>query len=534
MIKQDMMSRGESADASLLLRVLQHFEQHGLKREGVVLLWLFLVLVRWLVGLHSYSGANTPPMFGDYEAQRHWMEITLNLPVSEWYFNSTVNDLLYWGLDYPPLTAYVSYLFGFGAAVVEPGMVELTSSRGYETATGKVFMRVSVLLCDLLLFFPVVYALAQAILRGQQWSRRMAFVLLVLVQPSLLLIDHGHFQYNNVCLGFTALALVFLWNDHEFLGSVAFCLALNFKQMALYYAPAFGVYLFAKCIYRPQFVVHLVKLAVAVIATFAVMWLPFCLYAREGETCASSVGQVLHRVFPFARGLFEDKVANVWCVLDLVLKLKRHVSPVLQMRLCTITTFVGFLPSVVDLVRRKPSKFRFLLALVNSSLAFFLFSFQVHEKTILLPLLPTSLLWNHNALLVSWFSFLSTFSMYFLLKKDGLIIPYLVLQMLFFCVAVWPALSSSTPLVMEKLPGIDAKGRPTSLTRAYVLASTAALVVLHLAQAVVEPPARYPHIFDYLFAAFSCAHFSLALLYCTYWQWTTTIDDNKTEKSKTE
>lgn len=51
-------------------------------------------------------------MFGDYEAQRHWMEITINLPLREWYMNTTDNDLLYWGLDYPPLTAYGSALCG--------------------------------------------------------------------------------------------------------------------------------------------------------------------------------------------------------------------------------------------------------------------------------------------------------------------------------------------------------------------------------------------------------------------------------------
>lgn len=29
-------------------------------------------------------GAGKPPMFGDYEAQRHWQEVTYNLPVHEW------------------------------------------------------------------------------------------------------------------------------------------------------------------------------------------------------------------------------------------------------------------------------------------------------------------------------------------------------------------------------------------------------------------------------------------------------------------
>lgn len=48
------------------------------------------------------------PMHGDFEAQRHWMELTIHLPMSKWY----TYDLQYWGLDYPPLTAYHSWLFG--------------------------------------------------------------------------------------------------------------------------------------------------------------------------------------------------------------------------------------------------------------------------------------------------------------------------------------------------------------------------------------------------------------------------------------
>jgi alpha-1,3-glucosyltransferase len=60
-----------------------------------------------------FKGEGKHPMFGDFEAQRHWMEITLQLPVEDWYRNTTNNDLQYWGLDYPPLTAYLSYFFGY-------------------------------------------------------------------------------------------------------------------------------------------------------------------------------------------------------------------------------------------------------------------------------------------------------------------------------------------------------------------------------------------------------------------------------------
>jgi len=51
-------------------------------------------------------------MHGDFEAQRHWLEITTNLHRLDWYRNTTSNDLLYWGLDYPPLTAYFSWVVG--------------------------------------------------------------------------------------------------------------------------------------------------------------------------------------------------------------------------------------------------------------------------------------------------------------------------------------------------------------------------------------------------------------------------------------
>ncbi|TDH70913.1 hypothetical protein CCR75_005004 [Bremia lactucae] len=185
-----------STEATLLQRGLQYLDKSDEKRAGMWLVWLFLVLMRWIVGLHSYSGEHTPPMFGDYEAQRHWMEITINLPVSDWYFNTTSNNLMYWGLDYPPLTAYISFLFGHAADTMDSSMVKLTSSRGFESATSKVLMRTSVLLCDVMLFIPSIYYMSSVLYGSEQWTRRMTFLLLVLLQPAILLIDHGHFQVH--------------------------------------------------------------------------------------------------------------------------------------------------------------------------------------------------------------------------------------------------------------------------------------------------------------------------------------------------
>ncbi len=64
-------------------------------------------------------------------------------------------------------------------------------------------------------------------------------------------------------------------------------------------------------------------------------------------------------------------------------------------------------------------------AQVTSSLSFFLFSFQVHEKSILLACLPMSLLTAHHPFLVTTFQLTAAFSMYPLLTQDQL------------CLAVW-------------------------------------------------------------------------------------------------
>lgn len=47
-------------------------------------------------------------------------------------------NLGYWGLDYPPLTAYVSWACGMISTLVEPASMVLGLSRGYETGTHKV------------------------------------------------------------------------------------------------------------------------------------------------------------------------------------------------------------------------------------------------------------------------------------------------------------------------------------------------------------------------------------------------------------
>lgn len=90
-----------------------------------------------------------------------------------------------------------------------------------------------------------------------------------------------------------------------------------------------------------------------------------------------------------------------------------------------MATLLAVLPISIHL-GVAPSRRRFIYAMINSSLAFFLFSFQVHEKSILLPLLPVSLLVLEEPVATTMFMNVAMFSMFPLLKREGLVLAYYI------------------------------------------------------------------------------------------------------------
>merc|ERR1712102_80448 len=99
-----------------------------------------------------------------------------------------------------------------------------------------------------------------------------------------MLIDNGHFQYNNVSLGLFVLAVALLARNMTVLGSISFCLALNYKQMELYHALPFFFYLLGLSIGRKSFgakISQLIKISLVVILTFCAIWIPFISYGKD-------------------------------------------------------------------------------------------------------------------------------------------------------------------------------------------------------------------------------------------------------------
>ncbi|KAL4975230.1 ALG6, ALG8 glycosyltransferase family-domain-containing protein [Aspergillus desertorum] len=514
--------------------------------------WLVLPLIlmivglfRWAVSLWDYSGFNVPPMYGDFEAQRHWMEITIHLPMSKWY----TYDLQYWGLDYPPLTAYHSWLLGKIGSVFDPTWFALDDSRGNEDPLLKVFMRATVIVSEYLVYIPAVVTFLRRYTRMQAvpvWSSSIALSA-ILLQPATILIDHGHFQYNTVMLGLFVASLDAIMAGRMLWACIFFVGALGFKQMALYYAPVMFAFLLGICIFPRVRLVRLLCIALVTVASFTVLLLPLLLGATNTRAGKQPVPeppllqvlrvkldngsslylilfqltQIVHRIFPFSRGLFEDKVANAWCAVHTFYKLHRFEAGLLKRVSLGATLASILVPCAI--IFRHPRASILLPASATVGWGFFLFSFQVHEKSVLLPLLPMTLLIAGDGGLnkdtrswVGWANILGSWTLYPLLKRDGLRVTYFVVTCLWAYLLGLPPTSWQIYRHQRLAGEVEADTEPHSLTR--LVHSLFYLVMMgwHVLEAFVPPPPDKPDLWVVLNVLIGAGGFGISYLWCLW------------------
>jgi alpha-1,3-glucosyltransferase len=183
-------------------------------------------------------------------------------------------------------------------------------------------------------------------------------------------------------------------------------------------------------------------------------------------------------------------------------------------KVCLACTAVAIIPSSVNLIWNSRKK-KFLYALVNSSLAFFLFSFQVHEKSILIPAIVAILIFPAEPFVVFWFLQVSTFSMFPLLVKDGQVVSFIGLSCCYIGISkiiidnmkngklqntnflriLWKINKSTDGKVIENIAMFS-----------FVL-STLAQIILIIGFLFVPPPVKLPFLHPLLISAFSCFHF---------------------------
>lgn len=98
-------------------------------------------------------------------------------------------------------------------------------------------MRWSVLIVDLIFLYPILIICIKSKFKKFNFDYQYSAILLILVCPFLIIIDHGHFQYNCIAIGneivfikgLTLIGVYLCVDDQLIFGSVMFTCALNFK-----------------------------------------------------------------------------------------------------------------------------------------------------------------------------------------------------------------------------------------------------------------------------------------------------------------
>ncbi|KAK9479725.1 glycosyl transferase [Lipomyces japonicus] len=352
----------------------------------------------------------------DFEVHRNWLSITYSLPLKEWYIEQTSP----WTLDYPPFFAYFEWFLSQFARFVDPKMLIITNLNYSSTAT-IFFQRVSVIASELVL----VYALQRYIKLLPEDKRKPAYAIAMSIyfSPGLLLIDNIHFQYNAMMYGILIFSIVSMSEKKYLLSGILFAVLLCFKHIYLYLAPAYFFYLLrVYCLDINRFSLanpfaviqweHIIRLGLSVILVGLLAFGPF-IYLGQ-------IPQLISRLFPFSRGLCHAYWApNFWALYSgadrmlyfLSKKLLHHnfetdsaaltrglvgdssfvILPDVQPRATFLLTLFYQLISMAPLLLR-PSFDNFISALSLCGYASFLFGWHVHEKAILLVIIPFSFL----------------------------------------------------------------------------------------------------------------------------------------------
>ncbi|KAJ5227395.1 uncharacterized protein N7469_007401 [Penicillium citrinum] len=349
----------------------------------------------------------------DFEVHRNWLAITHSLPVKEWYYEKTSE----WTLDYPPFFAAFEWLMSQVAAYIDPAML-VVQNLGYDSWQTVYFQRTTVIVTELVL----VFALSRYVKSAPSWDKQAAHVasLSILLSPGLFIIDHIHFQYNGFLYGILILSIVLARKQSTLLYSgTLFAILICLKHIYLYLALAYFVYLGRfycldpKNVFRPRFC-NIIKLGSCVVGIFAIAFGPFVQWGQ--------LLQLKSRLFPFSRGLCHAYWApNIWAMYSfmdraLIPLAPRLGLPVNQDALNSVTrglvgdtsfavlpevtseqTFLlTFLFQLIPLVKlwfhAGPNWEIFVGALTLCGYASFLFGWHVHEKAILLIIIPFSLI----------------------------------------------------------------------------------------------------------------------------------------------
>ena len=290
-------------------------------------------------------------------------------------------------------------------------------------------MRFTTLLVDMVLVFPAVYLLTTL------FNRKLPqiFLLILLIKPDAIFIDHGHFQYNDLVIGLILLSFYCLLTERYYLTCFLFTISIHAKQMSVYYSLAFLSALIGLTYQQLKYdkvrvIVELLKYGMIVMIVSLLIWLPW-LGTKE------DLNSVLTAIFPVHRGLYQLKVGNFWCITDTLLQWEKYFSKSVLVALCFLSSVFFSIPSMVSMILH-PTRRALVIGFATVSMTFFMFSYHVHEKSILLPLAVMPFVgeiiggWLAHEVIVAGCA-----GMFYLLKEDGQLWGYFGLGIIYILIS---------------------------------------------------------------------------------------------------
>ncbi|XP_050498023.1 probable dolichyl pyrophosphate Glc1Man9GlcNAc2 alpha-1,3-glucosyltransferase isoform X1 [Diabrotica virgifera virgifera] len=391
----------------------------------------------------------------DFEVHRNWLSITHSLPVKKWYFEDTSQ----WTLDYPPLFAWFEYILSFPAYLFDSKMLNV-NHLNYSSEKAVLFQRLSVIITDLVYSLGVYMCCCSV---KKSWGKEVVLPILLITNCGLLMVDHIHFQYNGIMYGILLISIAYMIQEKYLQSAFWFTILLNMKHIYIYLAPAYFIFLLRHyCLKGPLVIRNIFSrknlknvgmLGCTVLGIFVVTFLPFY----------DQIPQVLSRLFPFKRGLCHAYWApNLWALYNTVDKVGFVLASKLNKNLVKndtasmtgglvqefshsflpnvtpvatiILTAVFMVPAMIKLFRAEKQPFQFVRCMVLCALTSFLFGWHVHEKAILMAIIPLSILSIINQRDAKVFLILSTvghYSLFPLLFPSSLLLIKVLLLVLY-------------------------------------------------------------------------------------------------------
>lgn len=384
--------------------------------------------------------------------------MTSSLPLDKWYVDETSE----WTLDYPPFFAYFEYMLSLLVRLVDPAMLQLTNLN-YSSSLCILVHRSTVLLSESILYYSLYKWL-----NGSSKQTHVVVVASILLNAGLIMVDNVHFQYNGFLFG------VLIWSIVEMkrrplVSALLFSVLIHLKHIYLYVAPAYFVYLLRSHVFQSSFdwFKRLVQLGSIVVGVTCVSLGPF--------VWNGTLMHVVKRLFPFKRGLCHAYWApNVWALyaaVDRVLMMSARVLGWMQVDgemssmtrgvvgdvafgvlpnippwFTFVATLISILPALVKLWF-KPTVTKFQSTLVLCAFGSFLFGWHVHEKAVLIIILPLTLISHLHVDYYRAFVFASLAGQYalFPLLFGWQEVPIRLALLILWSLITFPPLSSLYP-----------------------------------------------------------------------------------------